>query len=231
MLEPTNLADLADGALTQLRTALRGTDDAPLERDAALAVLRRHLGRMQVLMRDSFEQSRIQGLEAAGALSRLTDTLVVALHEHALAVTPGQVGRLCLAATGGYGRGVLAPFSDIDLLFLTPGDASRDAQAAVEFMLYILWDLGLKVGHATRSIEDCLREARGDITVRTSLLDARHIAGDVPVFEAFQEAFRAACAEAGVAKFIAAKQAERDARHRRHLPYRPVPAERDRAGR
>ncbi len=216
MLEPTNLADLADGALTQLRTALRGTDDAPLERDAALAVLRRHLGRMQVLMRDSFEQSRIQGLEAAGALSRLTDTLVVALHEHALAVTPGQVGRLCLAATGGYGRGVLAPFSDIDLLFLTPGDASRDAQAAVEFMLYILWDLGLKVGHATRSIEDCLREARGDITVRTSLLDARHIAGDVPVFEAFQEAFRAACAEAGVAKFIAAKQAERDARHRRY---------------
>ena len=216
MLEPTNLADLADGALTQLRTALRGTDDAPLERDAALAVLRRHLGRMQVLMRDSFEQSRIQGLEAAGALSRLTDTLVVALHEHALAVTPGQVGRLCLAATGGYGRGVLAPFSDIDLLFLTPGDASRDAQAAVEFMLYILWDLGLKVGHATRSIEDCLREARGDITVRTSLLDARHIAGDVPVFEAFQEAFRAACAEAGVAKFIDAKQAERDARHRRY---------------
>ena len=191
MLEPTNLAELADGALSQLRAALRGADGAPLERDAALAVLRRHLGRVQLLMRDGFEQSRIQGLEAAGASSRLTDTLVVALHEHALAVVSGQVGRLCLVGTGGYGRGVLAPFSDVDLLFLTPGDASKDAQAAVEFMLYILWDLGLKVGHATRSIEDCLREARGDVTVWTSLLDARHIAGDGQVFEAF----RAACAE------------------------------------
>ena len=221
MLEPSTLADLSDSALSQLRRALRGVDGAPLERDAALAVLRRHLARVQLLMRDSFEQSRIQGVAAAGALCRLTDTLVVALHEHALAVTSlgqggGQVGRLCLVATGGYGRGVLAPFSDIDLLFLTPNDASKDAQAAVEFMLYILWDLGLKVGHATRSIEDCLREARGDITVRTSLLDARHVTGDGAVFEQFRDAFRAACVEAGVGKFIAAKQAERAARHRRY---------------
>jgi len=221
MLDPTTLPAIADAALAQLRQALRDGDGAPLDRDAALAVLRRHLGRIQGLARDSFEQNLVQGLDAAAALSRLVDTLVVALHEHALAVTPdgkggGQVGRLCLAGTGGYGRGVLAPFSDIDLLFLTPGEASREAQAAVEFMLYVLWDLGLKVGHATRSIADCLREARGDITVRTSLLDARHIAGDSAVFEAFQAAFRAACIEAGVGKFIAAKQAERDARHRRY---------------
>ncbi len=221
MLEPSTLPALADSALDQLRQSLRGADGLPLDRDAALAVLRRHLGRIQLMMRESFEQNHIQGLEAAGALCRLTDTLVVALHEHALAVTAqggagGKVGRLCLAATGGYGRGVLAPFSDIDLLFLTPGDPGADAQAAVEFMLYVLWDLGLKVGHATRSIADCLREAKGDITVRTSLLDARHIAGDAAVFATFQAQFRAACLEAGVGKFIAAKQAERDARHRRY---------------
>ncbi|MCC6718403.1 MAG: [protein-PII] uridylyltransferase, partial [Acetobacteraceae bacterium] len=128
----------------------------------------------------------------------------------------GQAGQLCLVATGGYGREVLAPFSDIDLLFLTQGEASPQARAAVGFTLYILWDLGLKVGHATRSISDCLSEARGDITVRTSLLDARHVAGDATVFAEFQAAFRAACVEAGVARFIAAKQAERDARHRRY---------------
>ena len=220
MLEPATLPALADTVLDQLRQALRAADGSPLDRDAALGVLRRHLGRIQGLVRDSFEQSRIQGLDAAGALSRLTDTLVIALHEHAVAVTiaatGGKIGRLCVAATGGYGRGVLAPFSDIDLLFLTPGDASREAQSAVAFMLYVLWDLGLKVGHATRSIADCLREARGDITVRTSLLDTRHIAGDTAVVGAFQEVFRAACLEAGVGKFIAAKQAERDARHRRY---------------
>ncbi|MCX7376065.1 MAG: [protein-PII] uridylyltransferase [Alphaproteobacteria bacterium] len=221
MLDPVTLPALADSALAQLRQSLRGTDGVPLERDAALAVLRRHLARIQGMVRESFEEARIQGLEAAGALCRLTDTLVLALHEHALAVAAqggkgDQIGRLSLSATGGYGRGVLAPFSDIDLLFLTPGDASREAQAAVEFMLYALWDLGLKVGHATRSIADCLREAKGDITVRTSLLDARHIAGDVAVFAEFQGAFRSACVEAGVAKFIAAKQAERDTRHLRY---------------
>ena len=80
----------------------------PLEREAALGVLRRHLARVQTMVRDSFEQSQVQGLDAAHALSTLTDTLVVALHEHAMAVTEGQVGRLCLAATGGYGRGGLA---------------------------------------------------------------------------------------------------------------------------
>jgi len=222
MLEPSTLPAFADGAAAQLALALRGPDGAPLERDAALAVLRRHLARIQLLVRDSFEQGQIQGLAAAGALSRLTDSLVLTLHDLALATvtapatTPGPVGRLAVAATGGYGRGVLAPFSDIDLLFLTPRDASPKAQAAVEFMLYMLWDLGLKVGHATRSIADCLREAHADITVRTSLLDARLIAGDEAVFGDFRAQFRTACEEAGAAKFIAAKQAERDIRHRRY---------------
>ena len=216
MLDPTNLTSLADSALSQLRLALRGADGAPLDREAVLAALRRHLGRIQLIVRDSFEQSRIQGLDGAHALSVMTDTLVVALHEHTVAISDGTIGRLCVAATGGYGRGVLAPFSDIDLLFLTPRDAPPAAQTAVEFMLYTLWDLGLKVGHATRSIEDCLREAKRDVTVRTSLLDARHIAGDEAVFESFRSAFLDACVEAGVGQFIAAKQDERDARHKRY---------------
>ncbi len=216
MLEPSTFPAFVEGAAAQLALALRAPDGTPLDRDAALAVLRRHLGRIQVAVRDSFEQVQIQGLVAAGALAKLTDTLVAALHGHALAATPGKVGRLAVAATGGYGRGVLAPFSDIDLLFLTPGDAPPAAQAAVKYMLYMLWDLGLKVGQATRSIADCLREAKADITVRTSLLDARLIAGDETVFGDFRGQFRTACTEAGAGKFIAAKQAERDARHRRY---------------
>ena len=82
-------------------------------------------------------------------------------------------------------------------------------------MLYFLWDLGLKVGHATRSVADCLAEANGDATVRTSMLDARPIAGDAALFADFAARFRAAC-EAGAAGYIAAKRAERDARHRRY---------------
>jgi [protein-PII] uridylyltransferase len=74
----------------------------------------------------------------------------------------------------------------------------------------------VKVGHATRSIEDCLVEGSKDTTIRTALLDARHIAGDAPLFADFHARFRAACKEAGVAEYIAAKQAERDVRHRRY---------------
>ena len=83
-------------------------------------------------------------------------------------------------------------------------------------MLYFLWDLGLKVGHATRSIEDCLVEGAKDTTIRTALLDARLITGDAALFADFHARFRAACKEAGVAEYIAAKQAERAVRHRRY---------------
>ena len=113
----------------------------------------------------------------------------------------GRSDRLALAATGGYGRATLAPFSDIDLLFLTGGQAdAADAAASVEFILYFLWDLGLKVGHASRSIADCLREAKADATIRTSLLDARCLAGDRSLFADFQKAFRADCAADGAGR-------------------------------
>ena len=96
-----------------------------------------------------------------------------------------------MAATGGYGRGVLAPFSDIDLLFLTGDDPDPQTLRVVEYMLYFLWDLGLKVGHATRSIEDCLVEGGKDTTIRTALLDARYLAGDTALFADFHQPFRA----------------------------------------
>ena len=86
----------------------------------------------------------------------------------------------------------------------------------VEYMLYFLWDLGLKVGHATRSIEDCLVEGAKDTTIRTALLDARYLAGDSALFGQFHQRFRAACKEAGVEEYVAQKQAERAARHRRY---------------
>src|SRR6201999_26555 len=137
--------------------------------------------------------------------------------EHTITKTDlGPVKDLSVAATGGYGRGVLAPFSDIDLLFLTGEDPDPATLRVVEYMLYFLWDLGLKVGHATRSIEDCLTEGAKDTTIRTALLDARYVTGDDAQFADFHRRFRAACKEAGVAEYVAAKQAERAVRHRRY---------------
>ena len=185
-----------------------------MSREAALGAFRRHLARIQAQVRETFEQGEITGLQAGRQLAGLTDGLVKALFAHATAEI-GGIETLCVVATGGYGRGTLAPFSDIDLLFLTPHQASTHTLAAVEYMLYFLWDLGLKVGHATRSIAECLAEGAKDLTIRTALLDARFLAGDAALFETFHVSFRAACKESGAAEYIAAKQAEREARHRR----------------
>ncbi len=185
-----------------------------MPRDAALGAFRRHLARIQGHAQHAFEQDQITGLQAARLLASLMDGLIRALHAHALDVL-GEPEALSFAATGGYGRGVLAPFSDIDLLFLTPREPSAHTHQVVEYMLYFLWDLGLKVGHATRSVAECLAEGARDATIRTSLLDARRLAGDPGLYLEFRAEFAAACKEAGAADYILAKQAERDIRHHR----------------
>ncbi len=202
--------DIAD-ALTELLG-----HGEPLPREAGLAGFRRQLGRLQGCVQQSFEKDGLNGLLAARLHATLMDELIGGLFTYALSVLPlGKEDKLCMAATGGYGRSTLAPFSDIDLLFLTGGSASPAVERAVEFILYFLWDLGLKVGHATRSIADCLTEAKADVTIRTSLLDARCLTGDEALFTDFQAAFRGDCAADGPGEYIHAKQAERAARHRR----------------
>lgn len=220
----TPLPPLPEDAATVLQDALRmlrshALPGAAVAREDALSVFRRHLARIQQHVRDEFETYRMAGLEAARRLSALTDGVVRILFDHAVAEIAGDAGladHVCIAATGGYGRGVLAPFSDVDLLFLCPDDPAPATLRVIEFMLYFMWDLGLKVGHATRSIAHCLADAETDLTIRTSLLDARFIAGDVALFDQFQGCYDEARLLAGPAAFIAGKQAERAERHRRY---------------
>ena len=123
---------------------------------------------------------------------------------------------MAIVATGGYGRGLLAPFSDVDLLFLLPYKQTPWGESVVEYMLYLLWDLGLKVGHATRTVDQSLKLARADMTIRTALLDARLILGDKPLFDELMQPLPArGGAAARRAQFVEAKLAERDERHRR----------------
>jgi [protein-PII] uridylyltransferase len=190
-----------------------------VKRDKALALFRRHLGRIQADTKQRFEQG-MGGLAAARHLAHQMDGLVRTLHTWTVTTVfpPGITSSgeaLALAATGGYGRGVLAPFSDIDLLFLTPWKEPPRTEQVVEFMLYFLWDLGLKVGHATRSLDECIAQARADATVRTSLVDARFLGGEPALFAEFRERFRQDCAKNGAAAFIAAKRTEREERHRK----------------
>jgi len=122
------------------------------------------------------------GLRCAERISWLQDQLITVLHDFVLnevfdAANAQPSTRIAVTAVGGYGRGTLAPGSDIDLLFLLPAKKAVWAEPAIEFMLYILWDLGFKVGHATRTIDECIRLARGDMTIRTAILETRYICG------------------------------------------------------
>jgi [protein-PII] uridylyltransferase len=219
MLTPIPLPRAPEAAASLLSDALAGIaeESGVVSREAAVGAFRRHLARIQSYVQHAFEQEQITGLQAARLLGALIDGVVAALFEHTTTKADLRfAGELSIAATGGYGRGVLAPFSDIDLLFLTAEDPTPETLRVVEYMLYFLWDLGLKVGHATRSISDCLVEGGKDTTIRTALLDARFLIGNKILFGDFHLRFRAACKEAGAAEYIAAKQAERALRHRRY---------------
>jgi [protein-PII] uridylyltransferase len=133
-------------------------------------------------------------------------------HEYPVgAATTGQV--MSLAAVGGYGRGELCPQSDIDLLFLLPYKQTSHAEQIVEYVLYTLWDIGLKVGHSTRSVDECIRQAKADMTIRTALLEARWLWGDQALFAAFQRRYRSDVVAPTIHDFVESKLAERDERH------------------
>lgn len=186
---------------------------APDARAAVTAILRESFAveRARVARRleggiDGVEAARLYAAAADGLLTSLWRTATEVLH-------PAPQDRLSLLAVGGYGRGVLAPFSDLDLLFLRPGPAaSPRTTAVIEFVHYVLWDLGLKVGSASRAVGEALELARGDMTVRTTLLEARVLAGDAALGEGLLKRFRAEVARADPRPFIAAKMEERDVR-------------------
>ena len=129
--------------------------------------------------------------------------------------TPTEGEKIAVLAVGGYGRAEMAPFSDVDLLFLTPWKVTPWAESVIESMLYMLWDLKLKVGHSSRTIEDCLRLGREDITIRTALLENRFIGGDATLAERLDLTLRNDLFRTTGPEFIEAKLAERAERHRR----------------
>ena len=178
-------------------------------------VFREALDHARGLVRDSFEETG-EGMRCARHLSLVQDALIRAIFAYVTRyVHPAPSGtgnQLVVAAVGGYGRGTLAPGSDIDLLFLLPSKNSTWGNKVIEAILYNLWDLKQKVGHSTRSIEECVHYAREDMTIRTALLEARLILGDDSLFETMRSRFEHEIVATTAPEFVAAKLAERDAR-------------------
>ena len=99
------------------------------------------------------------------------------------AATPTTSERLLVMAVGGYGRGEMALHSDVDIAFVTPWKPTAWTESAIEAILYLLWDLGLKVGHSTRSVDEVIRAAGADHTIRTAILESRYVWGDEALYD------------------------------------------------
>ncbi len=160
------------------------------------------------------------GRRCATGLAQFQDELIRLVYDYTAkhvyrATNPDDAERMAIVATGGYGREMLAPGSDIDLLFLLPYKQTPWGESVAEHMLYVLWDLGFKVGHATRTVDQCIKSAQGDMTIRTALLDVWFIHGDPQLYAELLQRFRDEVVRGTARAFIDAKLAERDERHRR----------------
>jgi [protein-PII] uridylyltransferase len=205
-LETGELARKHAGQDTQLRAAL--------VRYLKPLVAEAHKAAEQQLEQDG------DGRKSAAGLSDFQDALIRLIYDATTqhiyrAQNPSSAERMAVVAQGGYGRALLAPGSDIDLLFLLPYKQTAWGESVAEYMLYLLWDLGFKVGHATRTIAQCVRLSLSDMTIRTALLDARLILGDERLFGEFRHRFRREVLDNDARAFVEAKLAEQDARHSR----------------
>ncbi|HWD25963.1 MAG TPA: [protein-PII] uridylyltransferase [Rhizomicrobium sp.] len=220
--EGPTVGELLDGdALRRALTALAQAagDRAKLRADA-LTLIKTAFQDGRARVKDAVESGALNGLAAARALSGLQDVTIQVLYDFAVkhfyyAQNPTSAERIAVVATGGYGRGELAPGSDIDLLFVRPFKQTPWGESVIEFILYMLWDLGLKVGHATRSLPECVRLSKQDITIRTAILEARYLWGDRALHDELRKKFWSEVATGTGQDFVEAKLAERDERHAR----------------
>jgi [protein-PII] uridylyltransferase len=216
---PSRRAIIDRRALADALNALTGEDVGSL-RVSAGAVLKPTLeaGRAEIARRLAEHPQR--GREATQAQTFLVDQIIRVAYDFTTqrlypTNNPTSSERLTIAAVGGYGRAEMAPFSDVDIGFLTPWKQTGWTEQVIESMLYLLWDLGLKVGQSSRSLDEMVRMAKSDLTIRTALLEARYIWGDQTLYDEASARFDAEVVAGTARTFVSEKLAERDARHKR----------------
>ena len=209
------------------RRALAGTIDGLIAehggkeaRPAIRNLLQEALAAGRAEIAHRLEAEPTEGHARAAEQAHLIDQIIRLIYDYVTgqlypSSNPSSSERLSLHAVGGYGRGEMAPHSDVDLAFLTPYKRTGWTEQVVEAVLYFLWDLGLKVGHSSRSLDEMVKLAREDVTIRTSLLEARFIWGDRGIYDEAAERFWNEVVAGSVPRFIQQKIEERDARHRR----------------
>ncbi len=197
-----------------------GSVEPKAMRSAAAQVLRDARNQALTLIAEDLVLHPRQAAITKAAYAAVTDAVIGLIFRlatrnfHPLA-TPTEAQRIAVLAVGGYGRAEMAPASDVDLLFLTPWKETAWAESIIETMLYLMWDLKLKVGHASRTVNDCLRLGREDFTIRTALLEHRFLVGHEPLAIELHDRLRNELFKGTAPEFVEAKLAERAERHKR----------------
>ena len=185
---------------------------APVDTRALIAEFKSQLQAGSEQLRAAFERHGTARVLLRGR-SRLVDTVLKTLWRRF-----AMPSSLSLVAVGGYGRGELFPKSDVDLLLLVPEDIEAPVRSRLEQFVGLTWDIGLDIGHAVRTAAECLREAERDITVQTSLLEARYLAGSRRLCREFMAGVKA---QTDPQSFLHAKRLEQEERYARYsdTPY------------
>ncbi len=186
-------------------------------RRRAVTILKDALDKGRASLVDRVDDQK-GGYATARALAKVTDEVVSALWDFTLthvyrARNPTEGERLALLAVGGYGRGELAPYSDLDLLFLRAWKETSHSESVIEFILYTLWDLGLKVGHSSRTVDETIKYVKSDHTIMTAVLEHRLIAGDAELAQNLEDRLNHDGLKSHAFDFVASKLEERDQRH------------------
>lgn len=215
---PRSHAPLASSALVGTLDELLHEAEVPDHKDV-LARLRQPLAKARRERRERFEAGGPVDDVVFGTCMDM-DVLIRGLLDFANdrvypVASPTTGDRLAVVAVGGYGRGEMAPHSDIDLLFLLPYKRTPRTEQIVEFLLYKLWDLGLKVGHSVRTERESLKAATQDLTVCTALVESRLLWGEPATFASLWTRLRREMLAYNGLAFVEAKLAERNERHRR----------------
>lgn len=195
------------------------TSDAEI-RKATVSVLNAAQKRGRAAIATAMSEAPRNARPALRAYAWLTDCLVttvlftatIKLHPNP---NPTEGERIAVLAVGGYGRGEMSPYSDVDLLFLAPHKITGWIESVVESMLYMFWDLHLKVGHSTRTVRDCIRLGKEDFTIRTAMLELRFLSGNRDLATELHVRLRDELFRNTAREFIEAKLEERAERHRK----------------
>jgi [protein-PII] uridylyltransferase len=215
---PAQILDL-DALRAQLDDAMArtGGEAARAQRAAIVATLRPALAAGATNLEQCFARNPLAAREFVAAKSWLMDQIICLVLDMATRrlhpnPNPSEGERIAIIAVGGFGRAEMAPHSDIDLLFLVPWKVTGWVEQIIETTLYLLWDLRLKVGHASRTVDECLRLGREDVTIRTALMEQRFLWGNATLAATLRMRLWTELFARTHADFVEAKLAERDER-------------------